>query len=221
MVQVVDAHAFVLQNDHEVLIIRLTVERMLGEQPIEELESQILQVMTETDQALVLDCQQLSGPVSSRFLALLLRIRKESVTRKIQLAICGLNGALDEVFHITRLNKLIPTYPASQPAVRDFGRFDKREQLRNDREREREIEAAYPWQRAKRRLLEGESPERGRLFLIGIIIVVSIGCLGWQVGTALLEQEHDKGQSIERMKELRDSQTPRHLAGDAGPSGKR
>ncbi|MCA9245605.1 MAG: STAS domain-containing protein [Planctomycetales bacterium] len=202
MAELIDAHAFVVQFDHGVVVVRLVVESLVDEQRIEELETRVNALLSEADVALVLDCQNVCGAVSSRFVGLMVTLYRRAVARHVTFAVCGLSGPLKEVFEITRLEGIIPTFNASRPAVREFGRFNKREQLRNEVEKQREAEEASPVRRIAA-VLDPESVDVWRLAFLGAVCFVAVGWLGWQVGDFLLHDDRASSQGLERMERMR------------------
>lgn len=115
--------AFLVQQQRGVLILRLLRDKLVGHLELNEIEDELRDVMPLAETAMVLDCQRVSGPASSEFLSMLLRLKRRAESEGLQLGVCGLTGPLAQACEVCRFDKVVPRFSTSFDAVREFGLF--------------------------------------------------------------------------------------------------
>lgn len=112
---------------HGVLIAQFVRSSVVSESVVCEAERMVLERLPEAKRGVVVDCSQLTGHVTSRLLNMLVSIRNKAKKRGTPFAISGLDGFLEQVFTISRLENILDTYPTLADAVADFGEFNRHE----------------------------------------------------------------------------------------------
>ena len=83
-----------------------------------EFEDAMQAALSESKDAVVLDCEDLSY-ISSAGLRAVLRIAKDLQKRAVKFALCSLTGPIQEVFQISGFDKIITIHASRTAALAD------------------------------------------------------------------------------------------------------
>mgnify|MGYP002624014120 CR=1 FL=1 len=122
------APSFTLELDHGVLVIELLVDAITREQFLERLQESVVARIPEADQVILIDCQQLTGRVTSQFFATLIAIRHKAAAEGVLICLCHVSNTLYEAYKITCLERIIPLYKNRSAALMAVGNFSRAEQ---------------------------------------------------------------------------------------------
>jgi anti-sigma B factor antagonist len=106
-----------LEYSENATIVTFTDERILEEIDIQALQESIMSVIEQAEMInLILDFRNVRL-LSSAVLGLLIRISKQVYERGGQLRLCNISPKIQEIFKITRLNKIFDIYPDIESAT--------------------------------------------------------------------------------------------------------
>jgi len=98
-------------------IATITEEKILEEKDIRELQESVFSIIEQAGQInLILDFRNVKF-LSSSVLGLLIRISKKVYEKNGQLRLCNINKKINEIFKITRLNRIFDIYPDLERAT--------------------------------------------------------------------------------------------------------
>ena len=118
-------------KEHGVLVVEFQVDSITSEQVLDALKAAVSVRIPETQQAILFDCQPLTGRVTSQFFAALVAIRQQAVAENVLICLCHLSGPLREAYGITQLERIMPVYEDREVAISAVGDLSRRE--RSDR----------------------------------------------------------------------------------------
>jgi anti-anti-sigma factor len=103
------------------LVVRFVIARLLKEVTVETVGDDLFSLVDEWQyQQIVLDFSEVDR-VYSGLLAKILTLRKKVEAVGGQLALCGLNPDLTQVFETTQLHTLVQIYATADDALRGLG----------------------------------------------------------------------------------------------------
>lgn len=101
----------------DITVVRLMNEKILETEDIQGLESSIMPLVEQTGPIkLVVDFSAVKF-LSSAVLGVLIRVSKRVYETGGELALCGLNSKILQVFKVTRLEKIFAIHPDAEKAV--------------------------------------------------------------------------------------------------------
>ena len=113
----------VTRAEGDVLILQFTDSQILDEGKIEEMNAELLKIVTHCEEKKLLfnfsDVQFMSSAVLGK----LIKINKICTDREIHLKFCEIAKDLLQVFKITRLNKVFDIYANEKKALAAFAKM--------------------------------------------------------------------------------------------------
>ncbi len=109
--------------DHGVLVAKVVTNSLIHERPICDVEDKILEQLTKTTNAVLIDCSQLTHQVSSQFLSMLMRVYYQAKEMGLRAGVCGLSEPLREAYRVTALSSIVPSYEDYEVAIGELREF--------------------------------------------------------------------------------------------------
>lgn len=109
--------AIEVQDEENATVVTFTSSKILDEREIQDLQVSIMGIIAGCEELnLILNFSKVEF-LSSSVLGLLIKISKSVYEQHGQLRLCGIIPRINEIFKITRLNKIFEIYPNVKSAV--------------------------------------------------------------------------------------------------------
>ena len=116
-------------KEHGVLVVEFQVDSITSEPALDAMKAAVRVRIPETQQAILFDCQQLTGRVTSQFFAALVAIRQQAAAEKVLICLYNRSGPLHEAYGITQLERIIPVSQDRQAAISAVGNLSRNERI--------------------------------------------------------------------------------------------
>ena len=104
------------------MTIQLTDERLMEETQLRRLQEDLLKLLGKTEERkVVIDFTPVQF-MSSSMLGKLVSVNKKCTEYKVKLKLCGITPEIQEVFKITKLNKVFDIQPDEAAARKSFSK---------------------------------------------------------------------------------------------------
>ena len=108
-----------IQMEGDCLVARPTVQTIFERETTDHIYSQIHQQVESGFRKVVIDFSEVES-ISSNFIGMLVRLKKDLLPEGGDIRLCHLNERLQEIAKITKLHELLGIYPKLDKAVASF-----------------------------------------------------------------------------------------------------
>src|SRR2546421_8811772 len=113
---------FEARQEHGVVVVRFTRRRISDQEPVRQIQEDLIELVRELYRPrLLLDFSRV-GYVSTYMLSVLKALARELKEAGGRLALCGLGPEIRQVFEVTLLTTVLPTYAGEREAIDSFRR---------------------------------------------------------------------------------------------------
>ena len=116
-------NGIVLRLERGVLVARLSDCRLTDLARVQTIAETIRGEFDRVEIGVLVECSQMIHEVTSQFLGMLVRLRKEALDKNLSFGVCGLKGTLREAFTIAQLARLIPVFECPEGVLENLGGF--------------------------------------------------------------------------------------------------
>ena len=112
-----------LRLDRGVLVARPSDCRLTDLSRVQTIAETIRGEFGRAEIGVLVECSQLIYEVTSQFLGMLVRLRKEALDKNLSLGVCGLQGTLRDAFTVAQLMRIIPVFEGPESVFDNLAAF--------------------------------------------------------------------------------------------------